>query len=163
MPSDKEVLLQMAQGLEYIHSQVVKGSQDSQTWIYRDVHPTNILISCDNPTVIKWADFGYSREGSQSTTYSKVPGHHNYFAPELTPAGGKKVKGSQSCDVFALGCVFFFYSTQGKHPFNGDTNADPVNITGKKSSLFLFIIYHLFKSKLFFRHHLRVTESTFCF
>ncbi len=56
--ADSEMSSNMAEGLHYIHSQGVNGSQ---SFIYRDVKPDNILISYDNPAVMKWADFGLSR------------------------------------------------------------------------------------------------------
>jgi serine/threonine protein kinase len=143
MPSEQQVLLQMAEGLHYIHSQVVNGFQ---RLIHRDVKPGNILISCDNPAVIKWADFGLSRAvvtGSKSFTWSQLKGTDRWLAPELIQQDVKtKVRGSQSCDVFALGCVFFFYFTQGIHPFgdgdkylvqNNIKNANLVNRNSKKS------------------------------
>ncbi|XP_046653942.1 serine/threonine-protein kinase/endoribonuclease ire-1-like [Daphnia pulicaria] len=52
MPSDAEVLLQLATGLEHIHSMNI---------IHRDIKPGNILISKTNPVVMKWADFGLSK------------------------------------------------------------------------------------------------------
>jgi serine/threonine protein kinase len=131
MPTDQEVLVQMAEGLHYIHSQKIVN--ESQPLIYRNVKPENILISCDHPAVIKWADFGLSRavvSGSKSFTWSQLKGTERWLAPELIQSdAGAKVRGSQSCDVFALGCVFFFFLTQGMHPFgDGDDNTVQGNI-----------------------------------
>nr|CAH0103924.1 unnamed protein product [Daphnia galeata] len=88
MPSDQEVLLQMAQGLEYIHSQGL---------IHRDVKPHNILISGDNPAVIRWADFGMTRAvitGSKTFSWSKLQGTDRWLAPELIEASQeKKIRG----------------------------------------------------------------------
>jgi serine/threonine protein kinase len=130
MPTDQQVLIQMAEGLHYIHSQIVNGSQPL---IHRDVKPENILISCDNPSAIKWADFGLSRAvvtGSRSFTWSQLKGTERWLAPELIQSDVKtKVRGSQSCDVFALGCVFFFFLKQGMHPFgDGDKYIVQCNI-----------------------------------
>ena len=135
MPSHQEVLLQMAQGLEYIHS---KGL------IHRDVKPHNILISGDNPAVIKWADFGMSRAvitGSKTFSWSKLQGTDRWLAPELIAASREeKVQGSQKCDIFALGCCFFFFLVPGIHPFgdrsdnstqNNIMNKNPVNFDRK--------------------------------
>lgn len=138
MPTEKQVLLQIAEGLHYIHSQVVN---QSQALIHRDVKPENILISCDNPAVIKWADFGLSRAvvtGSSSFTWSQLKGTERWLAPELIQLELKaKVRGSQSCDVFALGCVFFFFLKQGIHPFgDGDRSSVKKNIReGKQVNL----------------------------
>ncbi len=128
MPTDREVLLQMAQGLEYIHS---KGL------IHRDVKPHNILISSDNPAVIKWADFGMTRAvitGSRTFSWSKLQGTDRWLAPELIEASREdKVKGSQKCDIFALGCCFFFFLVPGIHPFgDGDEYSTKKNIKEQK-------------------------------
>jgi serine/threonine protein kinase len=128
MPSKQEVLLQMAQGLEYIHSQGL---------IHRDVKPANILISHDNPAIIKWADFGLSRAvvtGSKTFSWSKLQGTDRWLAPELISATQQqKIKGSQKCDIFALGCVFFFFLVPGVHPFGeGDGFSTQTNIKDKK-------------------------------
>jgi hypothetical protein len=32
----------------------------------------------------------------------------------------KKIRGSQKCDIFALGCVFFFFVVPGIHPFGDE-------------------------------------------
>jgi serine/threonine protein kinase len=153
MPTDEQVLVQMAEGLHYIHSQKIVN--ESQPLIYRNVTPENILISCDHPAVIKWADFGLSRAvvtGSRSFTWSQLKGTERWLAPELIQSDVKtKVRGSQSCDVFALGCVFFFFLKQGMHPFgDGDKYIVQYNIRkGKQVNLnrkqFLnFIIYRSF-------------------
>jgi serine/threonine protein kinase len=152
MPTDQQVLLQMAKGLHYIHSQIVNGSQPL---IHRDVKPENILISCDNPSAIKWADFGLSRAvvtGSNSFTWSQLKGTERWLAPELIQSDVQtKVKGSQSCDVFALGCVFFFFLTQGIHPFgDGDRSSVKKNIRKEnqvninRKQFLLFINYRAF-------------------
>ncbi len=157
MPTDQQVLLQMAEGLHYIHSQKIVNN--SQPLIHRDVKPENILISCDNPAAIKWADFGLSRtvvSGSKSFTWSHVKGTKRWYAPELiqlvvTP----KVKGSQSCDVFALGCVFFFFLKQGMHPFEDEGSIDDRSAVQKnikignqvnlnRKQFLKFIIYRAF-------------------
>ncbi len=143
MPTDQQVLLQMANGLCHIHSQI---ANDLQPLIHRDVKPENILISCDNPAVIKWADFGMTRAvdtGSRSFTWSQLKGTESWFAPELVQGDVEaKVRGSQSCDVFALGCVFFFFLKQGLHPFgdghkstvqNNIKNREQGNLNRKKS------------------------------
>jgi serine/threonine protein kinase len=153
MPTDQQVLHQMAKGLHYIHSQIVNDLPNlrSQPLIHRDVKPKNILISCDNPSVIKWVDFGLSRNvvnGSRSFTWSQLKETDRWLAPELIQSDVKtKVRGSQRCDVFALGCVFFFFLTQGMHPFgDGDKyivqynikDMKPVNLNRKQFLKLLF-------------------------
>jgi serine/threonine protein kinase len=158
MPTDQQVLHQMAKGLHYIHSQIVNDLPNlrSQPLIHRDVKPKNILISCDNPSVIKWVDFGLSRNvvnGSRSFTWSQLKETDRWLAPELIQSDVKtKVRGSQRCDVFALGCVFFFFLKQGMHPFGDDNTAQgnidngiQVNLNRKQFLNLLFITCFLIK------------------
>ncbi len=118
----------MAEGLQYIHSKKL---------IHRDVKPKNILISYGNPAVIKWADFGMSRAvvtGSKTFSWSKLQGTDRWLAPELiTATQQQKIRGSQKCDIFALGCVFFFFLVPGVHPFGShDDHSTKKNIEDKK-------------------------------
>ncbi len=78
MPTETEVLLQLAKGLEYIHQMGL---------VHRDIKPQNVLIRLDSATqevVMKWADFGYSKQVNERGTFSMscVRGTYDYFAPE---------------------------------------------------------------------------------
>ncbi|KZR96588.1 Uncharacterized protein APZ42_008992, partial [Daphnia magna] len=66
MPPDIVVFLQLALGLEYIHSNQL---------IHRDIKPANILISVrstdrSDEVTIKWADFGLSRAVNERGTFT---------------------------------------------------------------------------------------------
>lgn len=168
MPSDQDVLVQMAKGLDYIHS---------QNLIYRDVKPENVLISETNPAVMKWADFGISRAVITGTNYfdpSKFTGTERWLPNEIIDTSESNrlfnfsiVFGSQKCDIFALGCIFFFFLLSGVHPFGDDANVqdnikndNPVNIDRKK--LFLSIFFpSSFHYLLFF--HLGLSSEHFAF
>ena len=111
MPSDKEVLLQMAKGLQYIHSQEL---------IHRDVKPGNILISGDDPAVIKWTDFGVSKmvKNKDGEPWTCRQGTQGWMAPEvLLLSDNKSLIAGEKSDIFSLGCVFFFFLTPALHPF----------------------------------------------
>ena len=123
MRSNKEVLLQLAQGLQYIHSQHL---------IHGDVKPGNILISSDNPTNLKFADFGLSKSvpkdeisSQEAENWSFLQGTEGWMAPELTTncKTSWNEKTGQKCDIFALGCVFFFFLVPACHPF-GNTKSE---------------------------------------
>ena len=143
MPSEKQVFLQLAKGLEYIHLMDL---------IHRYIKPQNVLISVQSDSkkvTIKWADFGLSKPVNERGTFtmSGVRGTYDWFAPEIldiyirnedignsTPPH----RGTIKSDVFAEGLVFGYYLLGGVHPYgpkhqilrNIQRN-NPVNLNGK--------------------------------
>lgn len=116
MPSEIEGMIQMASGLQYIHS---------KHFVHRDIKPANVLIS--STFVLKISDFGLSRtvtttSGSFAMT-SGPKGTRVYYSPEFLFTEGKtkeekeQIRVNVSIDVFSLGCLFFNYLTKGGHPF----------------------------------------------
>ncbi len=131
MPSDTEVLYQIACGVQYIHSKKL---------IHRDIKPDNILISCTVPVLMKVSDFGLSKPTSSQGTFtlSGIKGTKYWMAPELllpAPANSDEVevttRGSVQSDIFATGCVFFYFIQRGNHPF-GDQYTIEKNIVENK-------------------------------
>lgn len=106
----------MTRGLSYLHEISI---------IHRDIKPSNIFITQEYgsvvPPMIKLADFGLSsllRPGQVdfSNSVENPMGTRGWMAPELYE--------SEPCDstvdIFALGCVFGYTLTDGKHPFGDD-------------------------------------------
>lgn len=150
MPSPKEVLLQLTEGLLHIHSQNVA---------HRDIKPANILISftAGGKVTMKWADFDRSKPVNEAGEFSlSVTGVGTpcWIAPEIlnrkrgasligaSDSSGNSLMISFKSDIWSTGCVFFYYVTGGKHPF-GDLEVpktiqdnmdlikyDPINILG---------------------------------
>ncbi len=136
-PPDAIVLYQIADGLDYIHSEKL---------VHRDIKPDNILVSQTGH--MKLSDFGLSKQISIRDTFSMsgIKGTHLWMAPEFYD---NIEKATPKCDVFSCGCVFFVFLTRengGIHPF-GDTNVSlqvplniqkgkPVNIEGKSIHFF---------------------------
>ncbi len=119
MPSNRKVLIQLAEGMNYIH-------QYHKT-LHRDIKPKNVLISfkgSEMEAVIKWADLGLSKalsSCSKSITFSGKKGSERWLSPEILNEDDKgKIKGSVKSDNFSLGCVYFFYLLNGLHPFGND-------------------------------------------
>ena len=125
-PSKKDVLLQLAEGLAYIHMKKL---------IHRDIKLLNVLIcigydetSREEKVLMKWADFGLSkrvsREGTASVTGSM--GTPYWKAPEVKEKENDMniVWGNESCttksDVFAEGLVFVYFIWDGKHPLDSN-------------------------------------------
>ena len=110
MPSKQDGLRHMAEGLAFIHL---------NKFTLRDISPDNILISLDGDRLII-SDFGLCKPVNDPGTFtiSQLVGKHKWWAPELfqwTP--GHNQRGTIQSDTFAMGCVFHYYLTKGKHPF----------------------------------------------
>jgi serine/threonine protein kinase len=117
IPNAIDWLTQMTEGLNYIHS---------RNLVHRDIKPANILIStAETSTVLKIADFGLSKPTTDRGSYSisNSSGTANYWPPEYLKLEPwkieelKKIRGNVASDVFAMGCVFYFFLTKGQHPF----------------------------------------------
>ncbi|XP_057370244.1 uncharacterized protein LOC130691331 isoform X2 [Daphnia carinata] len=132
LPNNFEVFYQLATGLKYIHSKKL---------IHRDIKPENILISVKHTDqgeelMIKWADFGLSREVSERGTFtmSGVKGTKIWFSPEVMEIMGRdlqieKAKGSIKSDVYAEGLVFGYILLKGKHIYGENALEIAKNIT----------------------------------
>lgn len=116
MPSQMDGMIQMASGLQYIHSRHL---------VHRDIKPENVLIS---PSfVLKISDFGTSRTvTTTSKSFSMSSGAQGtrvYYSPEFLSSEEKsqeekeEIRANVLIDVFSLGCLFFSYITMGGHPF----------------------------------------------
>ena len=134
MPYHYEVFLQLALGLEFIHS---------KNLIHRDIKPENVLISVDTnrpdiKVTMKWADFGLSRAVNERGTYpmsSGVKGTRNWYAPELLrllqesqTGRQRQLRGTVKSDIFALGLVFAYLLLDGQHIYGSNEFDIPKNI-----------------------------------
>lgn len=132
LPSDRKVLYDIAQGLNYIHSEKL---------VHRDVKPHNILISLTSPAQIKISDFGLSKETSTNHTFElsmPLRGTFTWMAPELIKLRNQQTqddspkKDSNKSDIFSAGCVYFYYVTRGAHPYGKDDVEVMQNIRNNK-------------------------------
>jgi eukaryotic-like serine/threonine-protein kinase len=98
-----DILLQAAEGLEYIHR---------QGYIHRDICPRNMMVTSSG--VLKYIDFGlaiplrpeFCRPGNRTGT-------PDYLAPEVI----KRVTTDHRVDLFALGVTAFELFTGGELPW----------------------------------------------
>ncbi|CAL8133391.1 unnamed protein product [Orchesella dallaii] len=107
-----EILRQATFGLEWLHSQSI---------IHRDLKPENILLRSDLKRV-KISDFGLSRHliGGSTSVKTTAGGTDGWIAPEILAqmeVGLSEANFSFASDVFALGCVYYYVLTDGKHAF----------------------------------------------
>ena len=100
----KSILLDIAQGLLYLHSQ-------SPPIIHRDLTARNVLLN--SAMVAKIADLGVARivnvQPDQLATMTQGPGNIVYMPPE---AMGEHTQYNSSLDIFSFGNIALFTLTQ---------------------------------------------------
>ncbi|XP_057534694.1 receptor-like kinase TMK4 [Amaranthus tricolor] len=90
------IALDVARGVEYLHSLA------QQSFIHRDLKPTNVLLGDDMRA--KVSDFGLVKRASDQGKYSletRLAGTFGYLAPEYAATGRVTTK----VDVFAFGII----------------------------------------------------------
>lgn len=127
LPNQLEFILQLSLGLEYIHS---------QNLVHRDIKSRNILLAKPlndgEPLLVKLGDFGFAKKTSCDGKYvlsGRSRGTEEYWAPEIcriwddfsSESHHKKIVMTMMSDIFASGCVFFEFCTEGIHPFGDET------------------------------------------
>ena len=137
LPPHLKVFLQLASGLEYIHS---------KNLFHRDIKPANVLISVDPAKLlvtIKWGDFGLSKFVNErgTCTLSGIRGTECYLAPELFKrlnSDEELGRGDIKSDVFAFALVIGYLLLDGQHLYGSNydilmniINKLPVNMDSK--------------------------------
>lgn len=151
MPTNEELFLQLASGLQYIHDKKL---------VHGSIKPSNVLVKGVN---IKLADFGLSRlqfnDGQMSST--AVDGFQNacyWLPPELNESrlasdidyADLHQHITEKSDIFAAGCVYFYFLSKGKHLFGNGNHAILSNIVeGKRANLPICKFEILFLNVLF--------------
>jgi len=125
--TEKDILRQLTKGLAHLHNLGI---------VHRDIKPTNILIfvSEDGTELIKLADFNISKvlksnKDFTNTNVTNPTGTKGWMAPEVYESERFDLK----VDIYALGLVFGYTLSGGKHPFGDDSNERIVLIKKKEA------------------------------
>ena len=106
-----EIMTQVAQAAAHAHK---------RGFVHRDLKPSNILFDQFGRPHI--ADFGLAiHESELGDRQGELAGTRRFMSPEQIRRDTESIDGR--CDVWALGVILYLLLT-GKHPFDGDTNAE---------------------------------------
>ena len=131
MPTNEQVLYQLANGLHYIHSKQI---------FHRNIKPENILISSATKSVqMKLANFEFaSTNGIFGYSYGcevikPTPSESIIWIPpellqQLLLDKSSHLQWSVETDIFSMGCVFLYHLLRGIHPFGSEDWVIPSNI-----------------------------------
>ncbi|XP_057372130.1 uncharacterized protein LOC130692725 [Daphnia carinata] len=128
MPHHIDGLLQLANGLEYIHS---------KNLVHGDIKPENVLIvegsAGQDEIILKWTNFGLIRSVNEARQNSPIRRNKAWLAPELlqlTRLIGNvdeiSYPVSVRSDVFALGLVFGCLLLNGEHLYGPTANENEI-------------------------------------
>lgn len=104
----RSIVRQVLEGVEYMHRNGV---------VHRDLKPENLL--CQDPTHIKIADFGMSKDISSMGMLKTAVGTPSYIAPEII-LGCNNGSYDSGCDIWSVG-VLTYVLLSGYTPFWGET------------------------------------------
>ncbi len=160
MPSNAQVLCQIANGINYLHvDNLPHGHLNPRTILISQSQPVRMKIS--DSRLSKFTDpidFQYANPRiSQHTVFITYNNRKNiHYLPEhwmldgswrtgLDQDGNRVIIPTATVygDVFAAGCLFFYFLTRGSHPFGDDLESIldnirakvPVNLNSKIASL----------------------------
>ncbi|KAF8161058.1 kinase-like domain-containing protein [Crassisporium funariophilum] len=107
----KHITYQMCDALAYIHSLGVA---------HRDLKPENVLLTRDNPPIVKVADFGLAKVVDSLTMLRTMCGTPSYLAPEVVKQENRDGY-DNLVDSWSVGVIVFSMLTNSG-PFIEDEN-----------------------------------------
>ncbi|KAJ7162184.1 CAMK/RAD53 protein kinase [Mycena filopes] len=109
----KHITYQLCQSLAYIHGKGIT---------HRDLKPENVLLTSDDPPIVKVADFGLAKIVDSMTMLKTMCGTPSYLAPEVVTQ--QNSSGYDSLvDSWSVGVILFSMLTNTT-PFIENTNED---------------------------------------
>ncbi|KAJ1472782.1 kinase-like domain-containing protein, partial [Baffinella frigidus] len=128
----KKLLEDLLSGVSYLHSLGI---------VHRDLKPQNVLVTPDGRGTLslKISDMGLSKrlDTDQSSFETISAGTFGWRAPELI-LGERCTRG---VDLFAVGCIFFYVLTAGRHLFGPRMMRD-ANIVKDSPELISLLDHH---------------------
>ncbi len=102
----------------------------AQSLLHRDLKPSNLMISwlAGGGSAVKLLDFGLAKFSAQPSLqtldqHNTLKGSIYFMAPEQFEHKPLDPR----TDLYALGCLFFYVLSGGRHPFDGKTVGDIMN------------------------------------
>ncbi|KAJ7140506.1 kinase-like domain-containing protein [Mycena crocata] len=102
----KHLTFQLCQALSYIHGKGIT---------HRDLKPENVLLTTDNPPIVKVADFGLAKIVDSATMLRTMCGTPSYLAPEVVTQQNNSGYDSL-VDSWSVGVIIFSMLTN-TNPF----------------------------------------------
>ncbi|KAG5642826.1 hypothetical protein DXG03_002057 [Asterophora parasitica] len=113
-PMAQHITYQLCDALSYIHSQQVT---------HRDLKPENVLLTKDNPPIVKVADFGLAKFVDSLTMLRTMCGTPSYLAPEVVRQ--EHSEGYDNLvDSWSVGVIVFSMLTNASPFIEDDTQRD---------------------------------------
>ncbi|KAI9067527.1 Pkinase-domain-containing protein [Trametes sanguinea] len=110
----QQLTYQICDALAYVHSQGIA---------HRDLKPENVLLTADNPPVVKVADFGLAKVIDSMTMLRTMCGTPVYLAPEVVNQAPDEGY-DQVVDSWSVGVIVFSMLTMSTPFGEEDMNAD---------------------------------------
>ncbi len=123
MPSDARVLCQITEGLLYLHA---------EKCTHGNLTPRTILIASSQPVrmMIKLSEFGLRKFGSQfdESELGEELCKRKYWRLLDETTDNNQQTPTPNQDIFAAGCLCFYFLKQGVHPFGDNSSSILENI-----------------------------------
>jgi serine/threonine protein kinase len=127
MPSDTQVLFQITNGLLYLHA---------EQWSHGNLTPRTVLIASAQSVrmMIKLSEFGLSKfvgqcDGELGEEQEDELCQRKYWILDGTTDNYQTPTSKHyNQDIFAAGCLCFYFLTRGAHPFGSNLSSILENI-----------------------------------
>lgn len=116
-PMAIHITRQICEALAYIHGKGIA---------HRDLKPENVLLTSDNPPIVKVADFGLAKVVDSLTFLKTMCGTPSYLAPEVVTQSSDEGY-SHLVDSWSVGVIVFSMLTSSS-PFVEDENQRDIKI-----------------------------------